>query len=266
MSLRHTAIVSGALILLPAGSLAAQDHPHHGGPERLGRVEFATSCIPDRHSSASSVSLALLHSFWWSEAERAFAGRAGGRSWLRHRPLGAARSSTGATGSPGRRAAEATTRGHRRRWSADSPCSRRVRSASATTWRRSPLLFRGAGSSASHRARCPRLRGSDGRAACPLSRTTWRPPSSTLSRSPPMRTPADRTFERQRRAGAILEPHFRAHPEHPGLAHYLIHTYDAPPIAHLGEEAARVYGEIAPVGPPCAAHAVAHLHSPRPVG
>src|SRR5438034_9213433 len=56
----------------------------------------------------------------------------------------------------------------------------------------------------------------------------------------------DTTFSYQKRADAILEPLFKAEPRHPGLAHYLIHTNDAPRLARLGLYAARHYAEIAP--------------------
>jgi tetratricopeptide (TPR) repeat protein len=53
------------------------------------------------------------------------------------------------------------------------------------------------------------------------------------------------------RAAAILEPWFPSHPKHPGVAHYLIHSYDDPVHAPLGLRAAREYSKIAP----SAAHA-----------
>ena len=67
--------------------------------------------------------------------------------------------------------------------------------------------------------------------------------------------PADKTYTNQMRAAAILEPLFAAKPNHPGVAHYLIHSYDYPPIAHMGLGAAQAYAGIAPD----AAHA---LHMP----
>ena len=48
------------------------------------------------------------------------------------------------------------------------------------------------------------------------------------------------------RAAAVLEEVFPAHPRHPGVLHYLIHSYDDPVHAPLGMRAARVYGEVAP--------------------
>src|SRR2546425_13374615 len=59
----------------------------------------------------------------------------------------------------------------------------------------------------------------------------------------------DTTFAFQKRADSILEPLFKAEPEHPGLAHYLIHTNDVPELAHLGLYAARRYAQIAPAVP-----------------
>ncbi len=67
--------------------------------------------------------------------------------------------------------------------------------------------------------------------------------------------PADKSYARQLKAASVLEPIFAAQPNHPGVAHYLIHSYDYPPIAYKGLPAARRYASIAP----SAAHA---LHMP----
>ncbi len=61
--------------------------------------------------------------------------------------------------------------------------------------------------------------------------------------------PADKTYARQLKAGAILENLFVQYPNHPGLAHYIIHTYDVPPLAARAVGAARRYSEIAPSAP-----------------
>ena len=61
--------------------------------------------------------------------------------------------------------------------------------------------------------------------------------------------PADKTYARQLKAGAILENLFVQYPDHPGLAHYIIHTYDFPPLAARAVGAARRYHEIAPSAP-----------------
>ena len=70
--------------------------------------------------------------------------------------------------------------------------------------------------------------------------------------------PADKTYANQLRAAQILEPIFQTHPKHPGVAHYLIHAYDYPPIAKHGLEAARRYATIAPDSPH-ALHMPSHI-------
>ena len=56
--------------------------------------------------------------------------------------------------------------------------------------------------------------------------------------------PNDKTYANQLKAAAILEAVFAEQPEHPGVAHYLIHSYDFPPIAQKGLPAARRYASI----------------------
>lgn len=68
-------------------------------------------------------------------------------------------------------------------------------------------------------------------------------------------SPTDKTYSNQRKAGAILEALWAKQPNHPGLAHYIIHSYDYPALAPQAAAAARRYASIAP----SAAHA---LHMP----
>jgi tetratricopeptide (TPR) repeat protein len=56
----------------------------------------------------------------------------------------------------------------------------------------------------------------------------------------------DKTFANQRKCGEILEPIFEELPNHPGVAHYIIHCYDNPALAQQGLKAARAYAKIAP--------------------
>jgi len=62
-------------------------------------------------------------------------------------------------------------------------------------------------------------------------------------------SPTDKTFAAQLKAGAILEGLIARQPDHPGLAHYIIHTYDVPPLADRALAAARRYAKIAPSAP-----------------
>jgi tetratricopeptide (TPR) repeat protein len=70
--------------------------------------------------------------------------------------------------------------------------------------------------------------------------------------------PTDKTYANQLKAAAILEKVFAEQPQHPGVAHYLIHSYDFPPIAGKGLGAARRYAGIAPAAPH-AQHMPSHI-------
>jgi tetratricopeptide (TPR) repeat protein len=58
--------------------------------------------------------------------------------------------------------------------------------------------------------------------------------------------PTDRTLANQLKAAKLLERHWKANHDHPGIAHYLIHAYDYPPVAEKGLPAARAFAAIAP--------------------
>ena len=68
----------------------------------------------------------------------------------------------------------------------------------------------------------------------------------------------DATFANRLAAAAILEPLFAVEPDHPGVAHYLIHAYDKPQLAERGIPAARRYAQVAPAAPH-ALHMPSHI-------
>ena len=74
--------------------------------------------------------------------------------------------------------------------------------------------------------------------------------------------PTDRTYGNQLKAAGILEKVFVKQPQHPGVAHYLIHSYDYPAIADRGLRAAQRYATIAPSAPH-ALHMPAHIFTRR---
>jgi hypothetical protein len=61
--------------------------------------------------------------------------------------------------------------------------------------------------------------------------------------------PDDVELVNPRMAFALLAPLFKEHPDHPGIAHYMIHACDNPQMARDGLEAARRYAAIAPASP-----------------
>ena len=56
----------------------------------------------------------------------------------------------------------------------------------------------------------------------------------------------DKTYSKQKKSGKILENLFEKYPNHPGIAHYIIHNYDSPELAHMALTTARKYAVIAP--------------------
>ena len=68
----------------------------------------------------------------------------------------------------------------------------------------------------------------------------------------------DETFANRKAAAAVLEKLFAIEPDHPGVAHYLIHSYDKPQLAQFGLPAARRYAQIAPAAPH-ALHMPSHI-------
>ena len=71
-------------------------------------------------------------------------------------------------------------------------------------------------------------------------------------------SPADKTYANQLKGAALLEPIFKRKPQHPGVAHYLIHLYDYPAIAEKGLAAAKRYAKIAAAAPH-AQHMPSHI-------
>ena len=71
-------------------------------------------------------------------------------------------------------------------------------------------------------------------------------------------SPTDKTHAKQKQAAAILEPLYRTYPQHPGIPHYLIHAYDNAELAPKGLAPARAYSQIAPSAPH-ALHMPSHI-------
>ena len=71
--------------------------------------------------------------------------------------------------------------------------------------------------------------------------------------------PHDKTYANQKKSSEIAEKIFAAEPDHPGAAHYIIHGYDYPPLAAKGLPAARRYAQFAP-SVPHALHMPSHIY------
>ena len=220
---------------------------------RLGTVSFATSCDP-KVQPAFERSVALLHSFWYSAAEKAFRdvlkedpscaiATWGVAAILMSNPLaGQGASAKGAVD-----AQAAIDEG--RRIGAKTERERDYIEAVAA--------YYSDFSSRSERDR-QLSRAKAYEALAQKYPTDDEAQIFSALYTAGTQTQADQTYAAYLKAAAILEEQFRKHPDHPGVAHYLIHSYDAPPIAGKGLDAARRYASIAPAAPH-ALHMPSHI-------
>jgi hypothetical protein len=242
-------------LLLIAGasvsSLVAQEHPHGQG-ERLGRVVFPVSCTPEAQHRFERA-MAVLHSFWWEEGPHAFGAVLEADSTCAMAHWGLALNAWGNpfAGGPAtvllRTGAEEAARAVA--LGAPTPREQGFIAAAAALYRnyeRVPAPVRLQAYSDTL-GRLYRDHRDDPEVALYYALSLI----ATASRT-------DTTYVKQKQAAAILDPLFARYPDHPGLAHYIIHANDSPGLAPLGLTAARRYAAIAPDAPH-AQHMPSHI-------
>jgi hypothetical protein len=248
-----------AILLLPLACFLAVALPppvvaqhDHGSPDKdqLGSVDFFVSC--DGRQADFNRAVALLHSFWYQKAEQSFAalGKADPACGMAH--WGVAMSH------------------YRQLWDTPTPrdlelglaAVEQAKAAGAKTERERDYIaaiaiFYQDSGERSHAARALDYERS-------MQRIYQRYPQdqeAAIFYALAVRANApisDRTYVRQKTASAILETLFSRYPDHPGLAHYIIHCDDYPGLAPLALPAARRYAKIAPDAPH-ALHMPSHI-------
>ena len=244
---RVLAMLLLVLVLAPSSESQGQSK------DQLGKVDFANSCSPAVQERLQR-SVAMLHSFWYTEAEKSFREvlvqdpSCGIATWgiasiLMSNPLaGVGPSPEGAA-----RAQAAVDQG--RKVGAKTQRERDYIEAVAAyyeDWGNRPERVRQANRAKAFEALAARYPTDDEAQvfyALYLAGT---------------QSQADQSYATYLKAAGVLEAQFAKHPEHPGVAHYLIHSYDAPPIAPKGLPAARRYAGIAPSAPH-ALHMPSHI-------
>ncbi len=241
-------------IAVAFSGVAVADEGHHHEEltqEQLGTVHFPVACAPDAQKTFEK-GVALLHSFWYEEAEKTFLD-------VEKQDPKCAMAYWG----------EAMTLWHEL-W--DQPNAATIKRASAElkkadkakakTDRERDYIqalkaFYSNNQKVDHEARARAY-------SAAMEKVYQKYPDdheaaafyalSLLASEPDN----DTTFANRKQAGAILEKFFDVEPNHPGMAHYLIHTYDKPQLAELGLPAARRYAQIAPFAPH-AVHMPSHI-------
>jgi hypothetical protein len=210
--------------------------------EKLGTVHFTTSCSPAAQAQFERA-LSILHSFWYEEALKAFSGVVATDPSCAMGYWGIAMSYWHPLWEPPNAAAlqkGAEAVGKAQSLPIRTDRERDYVAAIASFYKDDDTVGNAARALVYEKAmEHVYARYTDDREAAifyALALDTTAPPT-------------DKTYANQKKAGAILEKIFVEQPNHPGVAHYLIHSYDYPPLAQEGLAAAREYAKIAPSVP-----------------
>jgi tetratricopeptide (TPR) repeat protein len=247
-------LLLGCLLAVPAA--AEQEHEHPAGdPEKLGAVSFSTSCVPAVQKQFQR-GVAMLHSFWYEEGERTFnqvakddpgcAMAYWGVAMSYFHPIWDARGPDAAILKKGWEAVQKAK--------GLAPRTERERDYVAAI-----EAFYKDSDKQDHRTRVLAYETA-------MERVYTRYPEdreaaafySLALLGTVAASPVDKTLARQKKAGEIAEKVFAAEPNHPGAAHYVIHSYDYPALAERALPAARSYAKIAPDAPH-ALHMPSHI-------
>ncbi len=247
-------LMFGLPIIMPPASAHDDDDAPYTGKEKLGHVSFAVSCNAAAQAEFNR-GMAMLHSFWFDPAIKSF------RQVLAHDPsCGIAHWGIAfmAIGNPfawpaNNKAMQvgANAIAEAERTGTKSDRERAYIAALAgffRDWETVP-----------HRTRAVALQKSMEALAASYPDDDEAQILHALVLDATA-LPTDKTFTNQLRAAAILEPMFRKYPDHPGVAHYLIHSYDYAELAEKGLPSARAYADIAP-SVPHALHMPSHIYS-----
>ncbi|MFI5090218.1 MAG: hypothetical protein ACHP7P_09205 [Terriglobales bacterium] len=250
LTLISMVLIAAVCATFVAPAVAQHEHPA-GDPGKLGKVNFPVSCDPAVQPQFSTA-VAMLHSFWYEKASDTFAAVAEkdpacgmaywGIAMTHYHPI----------------------------WEAPGPADlkagvaalEKAKSVGAKTQRERDYIaaietFYKDSDKLDHRTRAlayekameqMQARYPDDHEAAVFHAL------ALLATAPP----TDKTYANQKKAGAILEKIFVEQPQHPGVAHYIIHAYDYPPLADRALDAARRYAKIAPDSPH-ALHMPSHI-------
>ncbi|HXG90094.1 MAG TPA: hypothetical protein VNJ02_17340 [Vicinamibacterales bacterium] len=238
-----TRILVVALVSITLQQAASsQDHVH--GPERLGTIHFSTSCAAAAQPPFDRA-VALLHSFEFGAAIAAFDAALAADPSCAMTQWGVALSRWGNPFAVGVRPPAQVQQG--------LAAVERARTIGAKTARERGYIEAVArlyvdADQVPQRARVEAYRDAMGQLAASQADDAEAAIFHALSLSAAENL-ADKTYVSRLQAVGILEPLFRKQPSHPGLAHYIIHSYDVPALAPRALAAAHRYAEIAPSAP-----------------
>jgi tetratricopeptide (TPR) repeat protein len=242
------ALALAAVVLITAGTATGQQP----ATEKLGTVKFPVACSAPAQTEFLR-GVAALHSFWFDTAHTAFTATAAADPSCGMAYWGVA---VTLLGNP--LAAPPSPKALQEGWSAVE----KARAAGARTQRERDYIeaiaaFYKDAATVEHRTRALAYEKAMEQLAARYPEDREASIFYALALNVTL-VPTDKTYANQLKAAGILEKVFAEQPNHPGVAHYLIHSYDFPPLASKGLDAAKRYAAIAPSAPH-ALHMPSHI-------
>ncbi len=229
----------------------AHDHAH-GTPQELGEVNFPVSCTAEAQAEFNR-GMALLHSFWFAPAIQSFSTVAGLDPTCSMAHWGVAMSRMG-NPFTWPLAGQALVDG----WAAvEQAMAVGAQSPREQAYLDAVTAFYKDGETVDHRTRSLAYTAAMEQLAQDYPEDTEARIFYALALDATA-LPTDKSYSNQLKAAEILNAVFAEQPNHPGVAHYLIHSHDYPALAQDGLDAALRYAEIAPAAPH-ALHMPSHI-------
>ncbi len=237
-------LVTSFAIAVAVSAQVQHDHPAGGG-DQVGTegVSFQTSCAPALRQDFNR-GVALLHSFWFAQAIAAFNGVLQKDPSCAMAHWGIALSSWG-NPFAGLRSPQQIAQGQaaiQKAQTTGSPTPRERAYIAAAA-----ALYT-SGDAGTQRARTVAYEQGMEQLVAQFPADMEARIFYALAVNQTALT-TDKKYTQQLKAASILEPLYKEHPKHPGLAHYIIHAYDHPPLAEKALGAARSYAALAPAVP-----------------
>ena len=245
------------LFLAIAGTLAAGEGPQHDhshGPAdlgKLGKVTFKVGCGSSVQPEFNRA-VAMIHSFWYAEAEKAFQRIISAHPDCAMAHWGVAMSNYHPIWAPP--TPDELKRG---KAAAEKAAALKTNSERELDYIAAINAFYADSDKLDHRTRAVAFEKAMEKLAAKYPKDDEASVFYGLALLGTA-SPNDKTYANQKRAAEVLNRILPTQPEHPGIAHYVIHSNDYPALAPLALQAARVYAKIAP-GSPHALHMPSHI-------
>jgi tetratricopeptide (TPR) repeat protein len=252
-SFRGALVVAAALAIAPRGALAQHEHDHaHPAPEKYGKVHFASSCNAEAQPVLER-GVALLHSFAYVKAAKVLEEASSKDPGCGMAQWGIAMSYFHTIWGP-------PTEDE---FAAGKKAAQQAAAIGASTRReRDYITAIGAyyqGDAVPHPTRVAAFEN----AMAGVAERNPKDHEAAIFHALSIlgvayNSPPDKTYAKQKEAAKILNGLLTVEPDHPGIAHYMIHSFDYPELAQLALPAARAYAKIAPSAPH-ALHMPSHI-------